>query len=265
MTGVRTANSEPFRYLFIPADAERKKTRFFKYLTMINNPIQTREIMEAQYPKPADMSEKTYQTQARLLEQLLVLFRSKGFNGITDFVAKNVPKEDQEKVSDYYYTQTSYVLQTLYMELLKQEGQVKTHDDEISDFNKVWFEDALNAIAGLSAYGPPMYFEIESFKEIQATGLQITKSPGKDVVYFGSALLIIGVFFLFYLRQRRVWIHIEQNPENSGLNVTMAAKDNKNLPETTKEFESLVEQVQDYNKRKNPDALAKNQTAEINS
>jgi len=258
MTGVRTANSDPFRYLFIPADVERKKTRFFKYLAMINNPIKTREIMQVQYPKPADMSEKTYETQSRLLEQLLVLFRSKGFNGITDFVAKNVPAEDQEKVSDYYFTQTSYVLQTLYMELLKQEGQVKSHDDEISDFNKVWFEDALNSIAGLSAYGPPMYFEIESFKEIQATGLQITKSPGKDVVYFGSALLIIGVFFLFYLRQRRVWIHIEQNPENGGLNVTMAAKDNKNLPETTKEFELLVEQVQDYNKRKNPEALAKN-------
>ncbi len=249
MTGVRTSNAAPFRYLFIPADMERKKTRFFKYLAMINNPLKTKEIIQKHFPKGPDMSEKTYQTQVRLMEQLVALFRGKGFNGITDFVSKNVPKEDQEKVSDFYFSQTSFVLQTLYMELLKQEGQVKTVNDEISEFNKIWFEDTLNTISGLSAYGPPMYFEIESFTEIQATGLQITKSPGKDVVYFGSALLIIGVFFLFYLRQRRVWIHIEDKSDENGLNVTMAAKDNKNLPETAKEFETLVTQVKDYNRK----------------
>ena len=95
-----------------------------------------------------------------------------------------------------------------------------------------------------------MYFEMTTFNHIQATGLQITKSPGKDVVYFGSALLIIGVFFLFYMRQRRVWIHVQPLESEKTLDITMAAKDNKNLPETTEEFALLVEKVKDYNHRK---------------
>ncbi len=247
MSGVRSSQADPYRYLFIPADLDRKNTRFFKYLVMLNNPIITRKLMRELYPKNPDNDQKSYDNQIELLEQLQVLFRQKGFNGISEFVSKSVPKEEQERVSDFYFGQTSFVLQTLYMELLKQEGRVEAHNEDISEFDKIWFEDALNAITGLSAYGPPMYFEMVSFTEIQATGLQITKSPGKDIVYFGSALLIIGVFFLFYVRQRRVWVLIERNPDKDGLKVTMAAKDNKKLPETTKEFESLVKQVKDYN------------------
>lgn len=251
MTGVRTSNAEPFRYLFIPADAERKNTRFFKLLTMINNPMTVRKVITTNFPKSQGVSDKEYQTQLNLQEKLIILFRNKGFAGISGFIKNNVPEADQEQVSDFYFGQTSFVLQSLYMELLKSEDRAKGQNDEITEFDKVWFEDALNAISGLSVYGPPMYFEIDTFKHIEATGLQITKSPGKDVVYFGSALLIIGVFFLFYMRQRRVWVNIQPSAaEHMHLEVTMAAKDNKNLPETTKEFEALVTKVQDYNNRK---------------
>jgi cytochrome c biogenesis protein len=253
MTGMRESQAEPFRYLFIPADANRKKERFFKFLTLLNNPIKSMELFTAQYPKTADVSEKTYQLQTKLIQQLLALFRSKGFTGITEFANNNVPEAEREQVSDYYFGQTSFALQTLYLDVLKNEGVIQLHNDEISQFDQTWFEDALNTVAGLSAYGPPMYFEVASFKQIQATGLQITKSPGKDVVYFGSAMLIIGVFFLFYVRQRRVWIHIKPNAETkSGTTapsseITIAAKDNRDLPETTTEFNGLVNRVKKFN------------------
>lgn len=249
MTGMRTSNAEPFRYLFIPADAKKKTDRFFNFLTAINNPLEAKKVLERVYPKDPAMTQQSYETQTKLMQQLLMLFRSKGFNGISGFVATNVPEADRERVSDYYYGQTSFVLQTLYMEVLLKEGRVKDHSEDISEFDKLWFEDALNTLSGLEKYGPPMYFQMQSFNQIEATGLQITKSPGKDIVYIGSTLLIIGVFFLFYMRQRRVWIHIESKEGNTGLSITMAAKDNKKLPETAKEFESLVKQVQDYNKK----------------
>lgn len=253
MTGMRESQSEPFRYLFIPADANRKKERFFEFLILLNNPIKSMELFTTQYPITSDISEKTYQLQTKLIQQLLALFRSKGFTGITEFVNGNVPEEERKQVSEYYFGQTSFALQTLYLEILKKEGVIETHNEEITEFNKIWFEDALNTVAGLSAYGPPMYFEVASFKQIQATGLQITKSPGKDVVYFGSAMLIIGVFFLFYVRQRRIWIHIkpntdtEQDSTTPSSEITMAAKDNRNLPETTMEFNGLVNRVKKFN------------------
>lgn len=255
MTGMRSSNSEPFRYLFIPADANRKKTRFFEFLALLNNPIESIKLFNTLYPKTEEMDEKAYRLQTKLLQQLLTLYRSKGFNGITEFVNMNVQEAERKQVSDYYFGQTSFALQTLYLDILKKEGVIKSQNEEISDFDKTWFEDALNTISGLNAYGPPMYFEIESFTQIQATGLQITKSPGKDVVYFGSAMLIIGVFFLFYVRQGRVWIHIKPNTARDDektdavTDVTIAAKDNKNLPETKTEFDDLVTQVKQFNSK----------------
>ena len=160
------------------------------------------------------------------------------------FILQNVPKEEQERVSEYYFAQTTFALQTIYLELLRQEGIVKDVNDEITDFDKQWFEDALTAVAGFSIYGPPMYVELSGFREIQATGLQITKSPGKDIVYFGSTLLIIGVFFMFYVRQRRVWINIQ--PNSLGVDLNIAAKDNKNLPETEIEMQKIAEQIRDF-------------------
>ncbi|WP_127469852.1 cytochrome c biogenesis protein ResB [Thiomicrorhabdus aquaedulcis] len=261
MTGMRETQADPFRYLFIPADANNKKDRFFNYLSLLNNPQKAVTIFKTMYPKAEDMTVQSYDMQTKLLEQLLVLYRQKGFAGITAFVEANVPEKDREKVAEYYFGQTTFALQTLYLHTLKQEGRIADHQAEVLPADQAWFEDALNTIAGLGKYGPPMYFEMTGFTEIQATGLQITKSPGKDVVYFGSAMLIIGVFFLFYLRQRRVWIYIQPINTQSGVSeeqndkddlkteLTMAAKDNRNLPETTKEFEELVKQIQEFKQK----------------
>ncbi|MCD5384589.1 MAG: cytochrome c biogenesis protein ResB, partial [Candidatus Pacebacteria bacterium] len=80
MTGVRSSNAEPFRYLFIPADANRKADRFFKMLALINNPLETKKILQRIYPKSPSMSDKTYDSQTKLMQQLMLLYRSKGFN-----------------------------------------------------------------------------------------------------------------------------------------------------------------------------------------
>ncbi|WP_178862506.1 cytochrome c biogenesis protein ResB [Thiomicrorhabdus cannonii] len=246
MTGVRTMNSEPFRYLFIPADAKRQKTRFFKFLALINNPVENTRIFKEAFPQSEQTDDKTYALQIRLMQQLMTLFRAKGFDGISEFINKNVPEEERQKVGDYYFGQTSFALQSLFLDVLKQEGAQPASDAEVSDFDKQWFEDALTAINTIPHYGPPMYFELESFKHIQSTGLQITKSPGKDVVYFGSAMLIIGVFFLFYVRQKRIWVNLRQaensgdQADKAGTDITVAGKDNKPLPETETEFERLV-------------------------
>lgn len=238
MTGMRTSQAEPFRYLFIPADEKRSKERFFNFLALINNKTQATKVLEEAFPKLDSIDERTYNLQIRLLNQLMVLFRQKGFSGITQFVQQNVPEKDRKKVEEYYINQTSIALQTLYLSILEKEN-VKDLAD-ISDFNKQWFEDAITVITSLPNYGPPLFFDLASFKQIESTGLQITKSPGKDIVYFGSALLIIGVFFLFYVRQKRIWLVYSETDKT----LTIAGKDTKELPEVAKEFEHVVQAVQ---------------------
>ena len=255
MTGVRTETAEPFKYMFIPADADNKNKRFFDLLARLNDTEAFIKLFKELYPQADDATDEAYKMHTDLLEQLLTLFRAQGFAGISEFVKQSVAAEEQEKVSQYYFGQTSFALQILYLSTLKDEGLIESFDQDISDFDKMWFDDALRALTSLSKYGPPMYFEVENFIQIQSTGLQITKSPGKDIVYLGSTLLCIGVFFLFYVRQRRVWVHIKPNDEStagetpSSTEVTMAAKDNKNLPETKKEFDGLVDQVKEFNNK----------------
>lgn len=240
MSGVRTSPAAPYRYLFIPADEKRSKERFFKFLALLNNPVLIQKYLKEAVPQSKNIDDKTYNLQMRLLQQLMVLYRDRGFRGIDLFVERKVPKAEQKKVKDYYLSQTSYALQMLYLEFLRKENPGKTIEaNNLSDFNKQWFEDTLNVINALPNYGPPMYFEVKSFKQINATGLQITKSPGKDVVFFGSAMLIIGVFILFYIRQKRVWLAYSKQ-ENA---LTIAGKDTKDLPETQNEFDQLVEIV----------------------
>ncbi|MGC9385597.1 MAG: cytochrome c biogenesis protein ResB [Hydrogenovibrio sp.] len=238
MTGMRTSQAQPYRYLFIPADENRSKQRFFEFLALINNPQENTRVFQESLPKPDEIDDKTYDLQIRLMNQLMSLFRQKGFKGITEFVQQNVPEADRQKVEEYYINQTSIALQTLYLATLDKENAANLAD--ISEFNKQWFEDAITVINTLENYGPPLFFELTGFKQIQSTGLQITKSPGKDIVYFGSALLIIGVFFLFYVRQKRIWLVYSETDKT----LTIAGKDTKELPEVAKEFEHVVQAVQ---------------------
>lgn len=238
MSGVRESVADPFRYLFIPADAERSKTRFFKFLAMVNDTQSSDQLLRQIFAKPQDLEDRTYETHLQLYRQLITLFRQAGFDGISRFIEQNVPQDQQQRVAEFYFAQLANALQAIYLELLEQEQAVLDEQGTISELNQLWFEDALTAIASLHRYGPPMFFELTSFKQIQSTGLQITKSPGKDVVYFGSLLLIMGVFFMFYVRQRRVWVHLATDKEQT--HITIAAKDNKKLPETDNEFEQLV-------------------------
>ena len=34
----------------------------------------------------------------------------------------------------------------------------------------------------------------------------MTKSPGANLVYLGSLFLVLGVMFMFYVREKRAWL-----------------------------------------------------------
>ncbi len=124
------------------------------------------------------------------------------------------------------------------LQTLKQEDRIHTRKD-LTDFDKQWFEDALLAINSLPAYGPPLFVKLDQFKQIQASGLQVTKSPGKDIVYLGSLMLTLGVFLMFYMRYQRVWVLIQPAQKR----LIVAAKDGKNTPGMRRLFKQLRAQL----------------------
>ena len=47
---------------------------------------------------------------------------------------------------------------------------------------------------------------MDTFKQVNMSGLQMTKSPGASLVYLGSVLLVLGTVFMFYIREKRAWL-----------------------------------------------------------
>ena len=83
-----------------------------------------------------------------------------------------------------------------------------------------WLQLALLAFANLPDYPSPVFMTLSNFDHIQASVFQVTRSPGKSTVYLGSLFLVIGVFSMFYIRDRRVWVWLR--PRENGTDVLAA-------------------------------------------
>jgi cytochrome c biogenesis protein len=64
---------------------------------------------------------------------------------------------------------------------------------------------------------------------------QLTRAPGKKVVYLGSLLLVLGIFSMFYVRERRLWFWLKDTT-TGGTSVLMAMSTARRTLDFEKEF-----------------------------
>jgi cytochrome c biogenesis protein len=96
-------------------------------------------------------------------------------------------------------------------------------------------QDSINAVSDSFLYGSPVYLQLDSFKQVQASVFQLTRAPGKKVVYLGSLLLVAGIFSMFYVRERRLWFWLKDNGHR-GVEVIMAMSTARRTLDFEKEF-----------------------------
>jgi cytochrome c biogenesis protein len=93
-------------------------------------------------------------------------------------------------------------------------------------------------------YPAPFTLELTDFQQVQASVFQVARAPGKTVVYLGCLLLILGVFAMLYVRERRLWVWLVPRGDGaSGLKATMALSSNRKLMDNDKEFQRLKERL----------------------
>jgi len=131
------------------------------------------------------------------------------------------------------------ILGELYVELLGAEGVDVAAG--IKDDDALFFDEALTAVGALEAYGSPFYLQLTAFDFVQASGLQIARAPGKNVVYFGFALLTAGVFLMFYVPNRRIWFWIDR--EDGVSRVLAAGTGHRHQHDFEQEFQQLCGQL----------------------
>ncbi|MHB8824320.1 MAG: cytochrome c biogenesis protein ResB [Thiobacillus sp.] len=209
MSGVRDSPNEAFRYLRMPLDAAGEIDSFMRLRGALLNAelrpeIATRFARQA-LPKEAWGTE--IEDKLKLsASQMLALFAEGGFQSLGQFIEDNIPEAEREKAVGTYLR----ILELAAFEALQLANQQAGLPAPLSDDASGWLvRDTLNSISDMFVYGAPVYLQLMSYDEVKASGLQLTRSPGQNVVYLGSLLLTLGVFFMLYVRERRVWLRIK--------------------------------------------------------
>ena len=209
MTGVRESPNESFRYMRMPLDAGGNIESFMRLRGALLNPDLRPEIAARFARKALPQNARGTEIERKLTSsatQMLALFAEGGFQSLGRNIEEKIPEAEREKAASTYLR----ILELAAFEALqianRQEGLPAPKPDDATG----WLvRDTLNSMSDMFVYGAPIYLQLMQYDEVKATGLQLTRSPGKNVVYFGSLLLTLGVFFMLFVRERRVWLRIK--------------------------------------------------------
>jgi cytochrome c biogenesis protein len=154
-----------------------------------------------------------------------------GFQAIAAFIDRSVPKGEQEKAASLLLRMLEGSTWDLWQLAREQAGEP---DATPSADTSLFIQSSINAISDSFLYGSPVYLQLDSFRQVQASVFQLTRAPGKKVVYLGSLLLVLGIFSMFYVRERRLWFWIKDT--GHGTNVVMAMSSARKTFDFDKEF-----------------------------
>ncbi len=238
VSGLRSAVSEPFRYLRLPADDKNGIEGFMTFRGVMLDP-KVRSELARRFAARVLSGEAVGETlRSRFLDstdKILQIFASGGYDALARFIDKNIPAAEQEKVVQTYLKVLEGAAQEAYLLAWSRLGRTPGSDENTAQFVR----DSLNAMSDSFFYGGPIYFQLESFEQVQASGFQMTRSPGRNIVYLGSLLLTLGVFVMLYVRERRLWLLVKPGGE-----VLLAMASNRKTLDFEKEFARTREELQ---------------------
>lgn len=242
LSGVRGSPAEPFSYLYLPADENGEINGFMRFLHSLYDEDQIAAIA-------AEMKEETLrslhseddevlgESLQRTLETLMDMFVRGGFDEVREFIEQTLPEAERDTLASAYLAMLREMLGRLYLGGLDQESEEMVDESQL-----LFLQDAIDAVGILPRYGSPVYLLLTDFTHIESTGLQIARSPGKNIVYLGCAFLVAGVFLLFYLPQRRLWVWLSQDKGQTRFD--LAGMSNRNPREFDAYFEQIRQQLQ---------------------
>ncbi len=208
MSGVRDAPNEAFRYMRMPLDADGNIESFMRLRGALLNPDLRHEIAASFARQALPQNAQGTEIEGKLTNsavQVLALFAKGGFQTLGQFIEEKVPAAEREKAAGTYLR----ILELAGFEALKIANRQANLPAPKADDATGWLvRDTINSVSDMFVYGAPIYLQLMHYDEVKASGLQLTRSPGKNVVYLGSILLTLGVFFMLFVRERRVWLRI---------------------------------------------------------
>ena len=244
LLGVRTATSEPFRYLRLPADEDGSMEGFVRLRAALHDPAMReravrRYVLKAVDPQRPELVDQLTASAARAVGLFAGVEtvggkQVSGLQALSDFMETAVPEAERERAAEVLLRILNGTL--LELSALARETQGKPPLVE-SEATARFMTQAVLALSDISLYPAPVTFQLEDFTQVQASVFQVARAPGKNVVYLGCLLLILGVFAMLYVRERRLWVWVA--PDGTGTKATMALSTNRKTLDADREFEQL--------------------------
>ncbi|VTU17411.1 cytochrome c biogenesis protein ResB [Variovorax sp. RA8] len=252
LLGMRERPEEPFRYLRVPADEQGSMDGFVRMRAALADADTRTRAIERYIARAADPQRPELAGQLRIsASRALALFagaeRAKadavsggGWQAIAEFMEANVPEAERERAGAVLVR----ILNDALFEVLnlsrEKAGLAALPADEKS---QAFLTQAVLAISDAYFYPAPVAMMMTDFKQVQASVFQVARAPGKNVVYLGCLLLIVGIFAMLYVRERRLWVWLAKDAGAGGTRATMAYSVNRKTIDSDREFERLKDRL----------------------
>jgi len=224
LLGVRDSAAQEFRYLRIPADSDLSLKEWMMLRTVLHDSnarqkaVQkfTEKLSKQQNFAQSPLALKQLQESALRSIELFsgdapfAITQAKesgampgGFAALGGFIDAAVPQAEQQRATEVILKVLNGVIWELWQDARARLGLPAAKEDEAS---QRFIQMATSALSDANFYPAPLSFQLEDFTEVKASVFQVTKSPGKSMVYLGCLLLTLGIFAMFYLPERRIWV-----------------------------------------------------------
>ncbi|MEM5384033.1 cytochrome c biogenesis protein ResB [Paraburkholderia phymatum] len=233
LSGVRLSLNDPFRFLRIPADEHNSVRDWMNLRAALESPDMRRRavarfVRRSYSNAEADTQNRAETDVSRLLDHFagvkggkaptLAVSSAGGFQAIADLLDRSEPKGQQEETATQFLRTLNGVMWDLWQLSRIENGEPEVKQDPS---HMSFVRSSIDALSDCFYYGAPIFLQLDSFTQVQASAFQLTRAPGKTLVYIGSLLLVIGVFSMFYVRERRLWFWLKSS-ENGGTDILMA-------------------------------------------
>jgi cytochrome c biogenesis protein len=244
LAGVRNNPADPFSFLRIPADDRHGVREWMRLRAALADPSLREEAARRYAQRAMPQSHEESKANATLARQLqesaaktLAIFAGEGGKGgylaVSQFLER-IPPAEQEKAANVFMKMLNGAMWELWQAAHVRAGEPPV---EPTEAHGRFLQQATNALSDSFFYGAPVYLSLEEFTEVKASVLQVTRSPGKKVVYLGCLLLVLGVFSMFYIRERRIWVWVKAHDE--GAHALMAMSSQRKTLDFEREFDDL--------------------------
>lgn len=251
LAGVRDSPAEPFRYLRIPADEQGSIDGWLRLKAALADPAQ-RERAARRYVQLATPPDKPQMAEQLLItaQRVLQLFAGAeslpvpagttapppgGLNALALFIESTVPEAERQRISEVLLRILNGCLFEM-ANLAREQAGLKplAGDGDGARF----MQQAVLSLSDAAFYPAPVLLQLTDFTQIQASVFQVARAPGQKLVYLGAVLLIIGVFAMLYIRERRLWIWL-QPAAGGGTQLRAALSTTRRTLDADAEFETL--------------------------